>query len=94
MNDEKKTTRAQDEAATPKAHDPFAAWKSITRENVERMEAMFGEADRIEAESLQRTKQAMDESARLVLESMAWATRASAEWRKLMLGGMRRTAEG
>ena len=91
-------TRASQSAASqnqaPQMADPFAAWKSMTREGMDRFEAMLAETDRMEAESLERTKLAIAESSRLAMESMVWATRLSAEWRKLVLGGLSRSAAG
>lgn len=69
------------------------AFAKLWKEQLERLEAMTKEMDRLEDQGVTRVREMMGESAKLAEESLAYGHKLSAEWRKVSLEAAKKTAE-
>jgi hypothetical protein len=83
---EKASSQSQQEKVT-------AGFEKAGKENVRRMEELFGEIAKLEAQGRARVEQGVDESAKLMKETLAYGAKLSEGWRALTLVVARQTAE-
>jgi hypothetical protein len=69
------------------------AWKKMMGEHVARMEQVYAETARLQAQGLEQGQKAVDELARLSKDSFQYMGQLSAEWRKLTIEATKKTAE-
>lgn len=62
--------------------EPF---QSFSREQLDRVGALFQEWQKLEAQGVERAKTAVDEAANLFKTSLGYAVQLSEQWRKLAL---------
>jgi hypothetical protein len=69
------------------------AWAKVWKDQLERLETMGKEIERVEQQSFEKATEVVDESARLAKETFAYGHKLGAEWRKASLEAARKTAE-
>lgn len=68
-------------------------WKTLSKDQLARGEAMAKEWEAHEAKSYERATQMFDESARLARESLAYQQKLAADWRKLAFDSIKKAGE-
>jgi methyl-accepting chemotaxis protein len=69
------------------------AWKKMMGDHAARMEQMYAETARLQAQGLEQSQKAVEELARLSKDSIQYMGQLSAEWRKLTIEATKKTAE-
>jgi RNase P subunit RPR2 len=82
---EKQTSQTQQNGAGP--------WREAAESHAARMQALYDQLARYEAETAERARQAVDEMARLTKETIDHATRLQAEWRRLSIEAIQRATD-
>jgi hypothetical protein len=70
-----------------------AAFERAMEENIERIESMFGDVQKLEKQSVEQAHQAIDESAKMMKEMLGYSVRLHEQWTKIALESSRRTAQ-
>lgn len=70
-----------------------AAFERAVEENVERIEAMFTDVQKLEKQTIEQASQAIDEGAKMMKEMLGYSLRLHEQWTKIALESSRRTAQ-
>lgn len=70
-----------------------AAFERAVEENVERMESMFTDVQKLEKQAIEQAQQVIDESAKMMKEMLGYSLRLHEQWTKIALESSRRTAQ-
>src|SRR5262245_15668479 len=87
-------TRRMEKASSQSQHEKITAgFEKAGKENVRRIEELFAEYAKLEAQGRARVEQTGDESAKLMKDSIAYGAKLTEGWRALTLVIARQTAE-
>lgn len=80
------------EQITSQVQQGFGMWKKAWDDHVTRVNAIFGEVNKLEQKNAEQFTNAVDEVAKMTRENLAYATQLTSEWRKLSLETTKKAA--
>ena len=80
------------EQITSQVQHGFGMWKKAWDDHVARVNAIFGEVNKLEQKNAEQFTNAVDEVAKMTRENLAYATQLTSEWRKVSLETTKKAA--
>ncbi len=84
---EKTTAQAQQKTGQK------AAFERAMGENIERMESMFGDVQKLEKQTIEQASQAIDDGAKMMKDMLGYSFRLHEQWTKIALDSSRRATQ-